>query len=179
MKFNKSFCGYSVRQVDGFVKAQQDHFEQVTTTQKQRIFQLSDENDQLKSQLLKYQQDEQAVKSALAESRRTAAQLQADAERYSNLVLQRAKLFYATWQVYAKTMLNGLSPQETAQFADLLHQMEDLMASFGEMPTSSQDPMLVNPVTKTAKVAQPAIDLAELLKPQQTLHEMCTELGLI
>ena len=179
MKFDKSFRGYDTTQVDNYLKAQQDHFDQVTATQKQRIFQLSDENEQLKAQLSKYQLDEKAIKDSLIESQKLAIQLKNDADKYSNLVLKRAKLFYATWQAYAKTMLNALSPQEMAQFSALMHQIEGLMQSFGEMPETEQTPSLVNPVTKLQQASQHAIDLAELLQPNQSLEEMCADLGLI
>ena len=196
MKFDKSFRGYNVTQVDNYLKAQQERFDQVSTTQKQRIFQLSNENDQLKAQLKQYQLDEKAIKDSLVESQKLAIQLKDDAEKYSRVVLKRAKLFYATWQAYAKTMLNAFSPEEMSQFNSLMKKIEELIADFGEQEKQSQqqvapnaqagvstmqteDMPLSNPVQKVANATQPAIDLAELLKPDQSLEEMCTDLGLI
>lgn len=179
MKFKQSFRGYNVTQVDSYIKSEQDRFNQVTSTQKQRIFQLSDENEQLKSQLSQYKVEEKAIQDALVQSQNLATQLKADAEKYTNLVLKRAKLFYATWQAYAKTMLSGLSAQEMAQFTAILHKIEHLIAAFGETPATDSHPALVNPVTKVASATNPVINLAELLQPNQTLEEMCSDLGLI
>ena len=180
MKFNKSFRGYDVAQVDNYINAQQQRFEQVSSTQKQRIFELSDQNEQLKKQLEQYQLDEKAIKESLIESNKLALQLKNDAEKYSRVVLQRAKVFYATWQAYAKTMLNGFSSQEMEQFNQMLKKIEELIANYGE-PSLHQDEQLplTNPVQKVEQATQHAIDLTELLKPEQSLEEMCNDLGLI
>ncbi len=181
MKFDKSFRGYDVAQVDSYVATQQQHFEQVTAAQKQRIFELSDQNEQLKSQLLQYQLDEKAIKESLIESNKLALQLKNDAEKYSRVVLQRAKVFYATWQAYAKTMLNGFTVQEMEQFNQMLKKVEQLMQNYGDTGTqpSQQQPDLANPVQKVEQATQHAIDLTELLKPDQSLEEMCNDLGLL
>ena len=177
MKFDKSFRGYDVTQVDNYIKSQEERFEQVSSTQKQRIFQLSDENEQLKSQLLQYQLDEKAIKQALVESNKLAAQLKDDADKYSRVVFQRAKVFYSTWQAYAKTMLNGFSAQEMEQFNQMLNKIATLMEDYGEVEQPTQP--LSNPVKKVEEATQHAIDLTELLKPDQSLEEMCNDLGLL
>ena len=180
MKFDKSFRGYDVAQVDNYLKAQQERFEQVSSTQKQRIFELSDQVEQLQNQLAQYQLDEKAIKESLIESNKLALQLKDDAEKYSRVVFQRAKVFYATWQAYAKTMLNGFSSQEMEQFAQMLKKIEQLMANYGEPPAQQEEVApLTNPVQKVEQATQHAIDLTELLKPDQSLEEMCNDLGLI
>ena len=137
--------------------------------------------EQLQNQLAQYQIDEKAIKESLIESNKLALQLKNDAEKYSRVVLQRAKVFYATWQAYAKTMLNGFTVQEMEQFNQMLKKVEQLMQNYGDTGTqpSQQQPDLTNPVQKVEQATQHAIDLTELLKPDQSLEEMCNDLGLL
>ena len=189
MKFSKSFRGYNVAEVDNYIQNQQQCFDEVTATQKERIFELVDENGKLQQQLDQYRLDEKAISQSLVESNKLAVQLKNDAENYSKVVLQRAKVFYATWQSYAKTMLTALSSQEVAQFNLLLKKIEQLMQDYQgddtavvasqQLASTVDATNLVNPVNKVANASGHAIDLAEILKPEQSLEELCGDLGLI
>ncbi|MBR2974943.1 MAG: DivIVA domain-containing protein [Clostridia bacterium] len=180
MKFNKSFRGYNVAQVDSYISQQQQRFDQVTSTQKQRIFQLADANEQLRQQLEQHQQQQKATTDSLLQSQMLAASLRQDADNYAKVVVDRAKLFCATWQIYAKTMLNAFSPQEMSAFDALLHKIEQLIAAQQlDSAAAIADANYANPVQKITNATQHAIDLAELLNPDQSLEEMCSELGLI
>lgn len=237
MKFSKQFRGYNRKQVDGYIAKISQDYENTLAEQKERIFQLDEENSSLKEQVKQYKIDEQAISKSLVESQKLANELKDDAEQFAQLTLNRAKIFYATWQSYAKTMLNSLTPEEVKQFNALSKKLEtvikvyegDEMASIdvqsavatysqGEKveglniedgskpseqtlkatskqakidtkkqvsvntPLSEEERLvdsLVNPIDKVMSASdkqQAVIDLKELLKPTESLQELCDDL---
>lgn len=236
MKFKKAFRGYNRQEVDAFILKTKQEYEDLLAKQKERIFQLDEENSQLKEQVKQYKIDEQAISKSLVESQKLASELKGDAEQFAQLTLNRAKIFYATWQSYAKTMLNSLTPDEVKQFNTLSKKLENvikvyegdekassavqqtaatltakqkktpevaveakpseltMMSTSADVKAKAQPqvtvntPMtdeeklvdsLVNPIDKVVAASdkqQAAIDLKELLKPKETLKELCDDL---
>ena len=149
--------------------------------------------------------------------------------RFSELVLSRAKVFYATWQAYAKTLVATLDDQELLQFGRLMAKIERLINAYEgknvhsdvktivnkarqtdvvETPTDqpqddaddaqtevaatdtppAETPDLApsattmgvyaNPIDKVEQAGQ-VIDLRELTKVDDSLEQLCVDLGLI
>lgn len=130
MKFRKVFRGYDPRQVDEFVKTKSESDAMVLQATRERVDQLLDENKRLAEQVAKYRKDSEAISQALVESQKLATALKNDAEKYSEVVLLRAKLFFAAWQAYAQTMVSSLSSEELARFNEIKGKLERLVESY-------------------------------------------------
>ncbi|MCM1043518.1 MAG: DivIVA domain-containing protein [Corallococcus sp.] len=238
MKFDIKMRGYDREQVDNYLLSTQQRYDEVMRTQKERIFALVDENARLQEELKQYRLNERAISQSLVESQKLAEELKTDAEKFSQIALQRAKVFYATWQSYAKTILSGMSSDEVKQFNLLARKIEKVMHDYeGESKTAAtvaayesscpvnprsneaykttvekslaeetptetnvtmeqqmpqvhvnqvqkpaealNDDKLVNPIEKVANASGNVIDLKELLKPEESLEDLCADLGLI
>ena len=231
MKFKKVLSGYSPKQVDEYIRNLTQKHEQVRLDQKQHLDELTDENYQLRQKVKQFEQDEQAISKSLIESQKLAAELKNDAVRFSDLVLSRAKVFYATWQAYAKTLVATLDDQELLQFGRLMAKIERLINAYEgknvhadvktivdqaqqtddvtEQPQeqtvdvqtevavtqapaepTAENPDLApssttmgvgkyaNPIDKVEQAGQ-VIDLRELTKVDDSLEQLCIDLGLI
>ena len=229
MKFKKVLGGYSPKQVDEYIRNLTQKHEQVRLDQKQHLDELTDENYQLRQKVKQFEQDEQAISKSLIESQKLAAELKNDAVRFSDLVLSRAKVFYATWQAYAKTLVATLDDQELLQFGRLMakierlinayegknvhadvktivdqaQQMDDVTEQPQEQTVDAQTEVAVtqapaeptaetpdlapsattmgvyaNPIDKVEQAGQ-VIDLRELTKVDDSLEQLCIDLGLI
>lgn len=229
MKFKKVLSGYSPKQVDEYLRDLTQKHEQVRLAQKQHLDELTEENYQLRQKVKQFEQDEQAISKSLIESQKLASELKNDAVRFSELVLSRAKVFYATWQAYAKTLVATLDDQELLQFGRLMAKIERLINAYEgknvhsdvktivdkarqtdvvETPTEQpQDDaadaqtevaatdtppvetpdlapsattmgVYANPIDKVEQAGQ-VIDLRELTKVDDSLEQLCVDLGLI
>ena len=229
MKFKKVLSGYSPKQVDEYLRDLTQKHEQVRLAQKQHLDELTEENYQLRQKVKQFEQDEQAMSKSLIESQKLASELKNDAVRFSELVLSRAKVFYATWQAYAKTLVATLDDQELLQFGRLMAKIERLINAYEgknvhsdvktivdkarqtdvvETPTDQpQDDadeaqtevaatdtppvetpdlapsattmgVYANPIDKVEQAGQ-VIDLRELTKVDDSLEQLCVDLGLI
>ena len=229
MKFKKVLSGYSPKQVDEYLRDLTQKHEQVRLAQKQHLDELTEENYQLRQKVKQFEQDEQAISKSLIESQKLASELKNDAVRFSELVLSRAKVFYATWQAYAKTLVATLDDQELLQFGRLMAKIERLINAYEgknvhsdvktivdkarqtdvvETPTDQpQDDaddaqtevaatdtppvetpdlapsattmgVYANPIDKVEQAGQ-VIDLRELTKVDDSLEQLCVDLGLI
>lgn len=229
MKFKKVLSGYSPKQVDEYLRDLTQKHEQVRLAQKQHLDELTEENYQLRQKVKQFEQDEQAISKSLIESQKLASELKNDAVRFSELVLSRAKVFYATWQAYAKTLVATLDDQELLQFGRLMAKIERLINAYEgknvhsdvktivdkarqtdvvETPTdqpqedaddaqtevaATETPpvetpdlapsattmgVYANPIDKVEQAGQ-VIDLRELTKVDDSLEQLCVDLGLI
>ena len=111
MTFKRVFRGYDPKQEDAYLKNKTESDNMVLQAQRERVDQLVDENNRMKAQIAKYKADEQAISQALIQSQHLATKMQNDADKYAEVVLTRAKLFYAAWQAYAQTLVTSLSTQ--------------------------------------------------------------------
>lgn len=168
MKFDKILFGYNPKQVNKYIEETANSEAQLRIAQKERIDQLSDENFALRQQLERYQQDEEAISKSLVESQRLAQEMSGDAQKFSDLVLDRAKMFYATWRAYSQTLVAGLSPEEVKAFADLQRRLENLINSYEGKDVQS-DFQVVNVYTQ-AKAEISATSGAQAVSGDKTLH---------
>ena len=206
MKFKKAFHGYDPKEVDKYIEEMTASEKKLHISQKERIDELLDENYALRQQLHQYQTDEQAISKSLIVSQHLAEELKFDAQKYSDLVLSRAKIFYATWRAYAQTLISSLSPQEVAEFNKLQRKIEDVINAYEgkdvakEMeitesrqavaskavakrkvdvtPSKATMGTYTNPISKIEQAADAVIDLKELTRTDLSLEELCAELGL-
>ena len=208
MNFKKVFHGYDPKEVDKYIAEIESRDKNTCSNQKERIDELKDENYTLREKLKQYQTDEQAISKSLIVSQRLAEDLKFDAEKYSDLVLSRAKIFYATWRAYSQTLISSLSQQEVEEFNKLQRKIEDVINAYeGKdvaremeesvieqvMPTSevasvrakpdvkpSESTMgtYANPISKIEQVSEATIDLRELARSDLSLEDLCAELGL-
>ena len=198
MKFRKVFRGYDPAQVENYLVTQEKKNSEICSAQKQRIDELAQENTALRTVVAKYREDESAVSKALVASNKLALELQNDAEKFSELTLSRAKIFYATWYAYSQTFVSALSGEEVRQFNQLKLKVERIINAFegqnvqhfasevmekltaeesAEHTDAVGQTAHVNPIEKITAVAH-ARELSELLKPTETLGELCRDLGL-
>lgn len=176
MKFRKVFRGYDPRQVDEFVKTKSESDTMVLQATRERVDQLLDENKRLTEQVAKYRKDSEAISQALVESQKLATALKNDAEKYSEVVLLRAKLFFAAWQAYAQTMVSSLSSEELARFNEIKGKLERLVESYeGKKPDGGAD-LTLNADGKIVKGNQGVTDGSnnQNAKPAATKAETIT-----
>lgn len=208
MKFRKVFRGYDPRQVEQFLKTKEESDAMVLQAQRERVDQLADENNRLKEQIAKYTDKEKAISDALIQSQQLAAKLQNNAQKYAEVVLARAKLFYASWQAYSQTMVSALSSEELQRFNELKQKLETLIKNYDgtnidaetadlvlsatgkssvaastatsqdRLPTESRSHGSANPIHRVEQAAGATIDLKELVHPEQSLSDICADLGL-
>lgn len=202
MQFSKSFRGYNPQQVDKYITQTAQKEADIRAAQRQRIDQLTEENATLTEQLRQYQQDEQAISKSLIETQRLVEEMRGDAEHFSQLVLARAKLFYATWRAYSQTLVATLSASEVEQFNKLQAKLEHVINAYEgkdvatelsrmakDLRQSTQQSVSATDVTPTQatmgsyknpiKAVEQAIDLRELATTDLDLEQICKELGLI
>ena len=202
MTFRKRHRGYDPAEVDKYIEETAAKERQIRTAQKERIDELSDENYNLRQQLKKYQDNEAAISESLIASQNLAREMKFDAEKYSELVLTRAKIFYATWRAYAQTLISSLSPEEVVEFNKLQRKLEHIINAYegkdvarevdeGKYNVNAQPQTATaaanaeqqtqatnNPISRIEQAADQVIDLRELVRPEMSLEELCAELGL-
>lgn len=191
MNFDRVLRGYNPKQVDSYVSEMENKHKNLCASQKQRIDELADENWSLRKQVEKYKANEDAISQTLVESQKLAEQTKNNAEKFSELTLLRAKIFYAAWYAYSKTMVASLSDEEVRQFNALKQKVESLInayeggnvakeaaavtAQLGKDDFSAKN--LANPIEKVQEAAH-VIELDELVHPTQSLEDLCKDLGL-
>ena len=184
MKFKKVLGGYSPKQVDAHIRELTQKHEQVRLAQKQYLEELTEENFQLRHKVKQYQQDEQAIAKSLVESQKLAEELKNDAVHFSELVLSRAKVFYATWQAYAQTLIATLDEQELIQFNNLMAKIENIINAYEGKNVQTDLQTIVDKAhqtddttTEVAKPTQPTVDesQAEIATTQSVLMDDATQ----
>lgn len=174
MTFKKIFRGYDPEEVDKYISETAEKEQQIRTAQKERIDELSDENYALRQQVKQYKTDEQAISKSLIASQHLAEELKFDAERYSDLVLSRAKIFYATWNAYAKTLLAALSDEEVKQFNILQRKIEDVINAYeGKDVAKEVNAATVATAAKPVTQPEPPVEQPQphIAAYDQPLHE--------
>ncbi len=171
MKFKKVFSGYSPKQVDEYIQQLTQKHEQVRLAQKQYLEELTEENYQLRHKVKQYQQDEQAIAKSLIDSQKLADELKNDAVRFSELVLSRAKVFYATWQAYAQTLVATLDEQELIQFNKLMTKIENIINAYAGQNVQTDVKTIVDKAHQTDDVT----DVATTVAPTTDIVEPTTE----
>lgn len=221
MNFKKVFRGYSPKQVDKHVAELTQKHEQIRLAQKQYLEELTEENYQLRHKVKQYELDEQAVAKTLIESQKLADELKNDAVHFSEVVLSRAKVFYATWQAYAQTLTATLDDDELAQFNLLMKKIENIINAYegknvqtdvqsivdqaqqtddtaDQVAVTQVDQVTDEPVEESPDIcpsdatmgvyanpigkieqASHVIDLRELTVVEDSLEQICIDLGLI
>ena len=205
MKFKMKLRGYDPAEVDKFIEQLQAKDRETGVSQKERIDQLMDENYALRQELEKYRADEQAISKSLIVSQHLAQEMKFDAEKYSAVVLSRAKIFYATWHAYSQTLISSLSQQEVAEFNKLQTKIEAVINAYEgkdiakevakideatsaqeiaqkrekiDMKLNEKKGTFTNPISKIEQAAQHTRDLRELARTDLSLEDLCAELGL-
>lgn len=130
MKFRKKFRGYDPYEVDRYLQEHAEKESKIRASQKERIDQLADENYVLRQELKGYRSDEKAIAQSLIESQNLAKEVKFNAEVYADVVLHRAKTFYATWRAYSQTLVSSLSKEEVAAFNALHKKIENLINAY-------------------------------------------------
>lgn len=176
MKFKKVFRGYDPTEVDRHLTETALKEQQIRAGQKERIDELLEENSALRKLVAKYQSDEKAILNALIESQKSAEATCVAAKEYSESVVQRAKIFCASWQAYAQTLVAALSDEEVQQLNFLQRKIENIV--YGYEGKDVKEVAATNPISRIEGAAEQAIDLKELITPTQSLEEICAELGL-
>ena len=124
MKFKTTFRGYSKSEVDQYLAEQEQKYSNLLATQKQHIDELADENFALRRQNQKYAQNERSISQALVDANNMATEMQGNAQKFAEITLSRAKLFYVAWNAYAKTLVATLTDEEVKRFNDLKDKIE-------------------------------------------------------
>lgn len=130
MKFARVFRGYAPKEVDAYLNTLKTKNDELLSAQRQRLNELADENYSLRQTLSQYQNKEKAISEALTQARCLAEKTQNDAEKYAETTVLRAKVFFAAWQTYAKTLVASLDDGEVAQLNAIVKKMECQIDSF-------------------------------------------------
>ena len=187
MKFKKVLRGYDPKEVDRNLAETAAKEQEIRVSQKERIEELSEENRALRKLVKQYHADEQAISSSLIASQNLAKEVRLDADKYSEFVLTRAKIFCASWRAYSQTLVASLSDEEVRELNLLQRKIENLINSYegkevAEVAAAEADSVknnvFSNPISRIESVGEQIIDLDELTNPSQSLEEICAELGL-
>lgn len=172
MNFKKVFRGYDPDQVDKYIAETALKEQQLRVAQKERIDELLDENYTLRQQVAQYQTDEQAISKSLVASQKLAQELKFDAEKYSDLVLSRAKIFYATWRAYAQTLIASLSPEEVEEFNKIQKKIENIINAYEgkdiEKEISEREQQVSKATATAPKVVEDSTVQPKQKQPQPT-----------
>lgn len=155
MEFKKKFKGYDPAQVDAYLKDLKEKEGKIRTAQKERMDALADENYVLRQELKKYHANEFAIAQALIESQNLAKEVKGNADKYSALVLGRAKIFYATWRAYAQTIISTLTREELQAFNALQKRIEDIINAYEGENVQSQMQEVEQEALKEPLVLEP------------------------
>ena len=187
MKFKKVLRGYDPKEVDRHLSETAAKEQEIRAAQKERIAELSEENRALRKLVRQYHADEQAISSSLIASQNLAHEVKLDADKYSEFVLTRAKIFCASWRAYSRTLVASLSDEEVRELNSLQRKIENLIDAYegkevAEVAAAEADSdkkhAFSNPISRIEGVSEQIIDLEELTNPSQSLEEICAELGL-
>ncbi len=129
MKFTKVFRGFSPNEVENYIKQKESANEQVFNAQKQRISQLENQNSILKFELEKLKKESNEITKTLIESQKIAQKI-SDPQKISELVLARAKIFYAAWTTYSRIMENSLNEAQKIDFENVKCRLENLISAY-------------------------------------------------
>lgn len=124
MKFSTTFRGYSKTEVDKYIADLEQKESNLRNAQKQHIDELADENFALRRKLQGYVSNEQAIAQSLVDANNLAKEVQGNAQKFAEVTLERAKVFYVAWNAYAKTLVATLSDEEVKRFNELKDKVE-------------------------------------------------------
>lgn len=130
MKFKTTIRGYSKTEVDMYLADLEQRQNNLLSAQKQRIDELADENFALRRQVESYAQSERAISQALVDANSFAKQVEGDAQKFAEVTLARAKLFYVTWTAYSKTLIATLTDEEVRRFNSLKDKVEKAINAY-------------------------------------------------
>ena len=189
MKFKKVLRGYDPKEVDRHLTETAAKEQEIRAAQKERIAELSEENRALRKLIRQYHADEQAISSSLIASQNLAHEVRLDADKYSEFVLTRAKIFCASWRAYSRTLVAALSDEEVRELNSLQRKIENLINAYegkevvekvaAAEADSDKNHDFSNPISRIEDASEQVIDLAELTNPSQSLEEICIELGIV
>ena len=188
MKFKRVIRGYDPKEVDRYLVETAAKEQEIRAAQKERIDELLEENRSLRKLTQQYRADEQAISKSLIDSHTVAEDIKREAERYSEREMLRAKIFCASWRAYSKTMIASLTDEEVRSFNFLQRKIESLVAEYDKKEVkevaaaeakSEEKRGFSNPISRIEGFSEQVIDLKELINPEQSLEEICAELGII
>ena len=187
MKFKKVFRGYDPKEVNRHLTDSAAKEQEIRTSQKERIDELLEENRALRKLVHQYHADEQAISQSIIASHSLAKEVKLDADNYSELVLNRAKIFCATWRAYSQTLVASLTDEEVHQFNLLQRKIESIVRAYeskdiaevAAAEATAQNNGFSNPISRIEGASEQIIDLQELTAPTQSLEEICIELGIV
>lgn len=130
MKFSTTFRGYSKKEVDKYIADLEQKESNLRNAQKQHIDELADENFALRRQLKTYVSNEQAIVQSLVDANNLAKEVQGNAQKFAEVTLERAKVFYVAWNSYAKTLVATLSDEEVKRFNELKDKVEHTINAY-------------------------------------------------
>ena len=187
MKFRKVLRGYDPKEVDKHLLDTAAKEQEIRVAQKERIEELAEENRALKKLVKQYHADEQAISSSIIASHNLAQVVRLDADKYSEFVLKRAKIFVASWQAYSQMLVASLTDDEVKAFNAIQKKIEALIDDYENSDSKEAaateakndgNSVFSNPISRIEGASEQIIDLNELTTPTQSLEEICEELGL-
>ena len=188
MKFKMVLRGYDPKEVDKHLADTSAKEQEIRVAQKERIAELSEENRALKKLVKQYHADEQAISSSIIASQNLAQVVRLDADKYSEFVLTRAKIFCASWQAYSQTLIAALTDEEVRAFNAIQKKIESLIVDYENRGAkeaaateakNDENCVFSNPISRIEGASEQIIDLNELVTPTQSLEEICIELGVM
>ena len=200
MKFKKVIRGYDPKEVDKHITETAAKEQEIRASQRERIEELLEENRTLRKLAQQYHADENAISKSLIDSNSLADDIKREADEYCERALTRAKIFCASWRAYAKTLVATLSDEEVREFNALQRKIESIVSVYEGKKTEASEPKkdggeeratvaaaeaknprnveFTNPISRIEGFSEQTIDLKELIAPEQSLEEICAELGL-
>ena len=180
---------YSLQEVKELLREQSFEYESSLSDQKERIFSLVRENEELKSEVKTFKEKELAISEALVSAISKAKDIEAAAKKKFEGNLMRLKVFEGKLVAYYKRLLNKyplddnlLSAEEFLDKMDAIlgtdYMKEDVFSKmFKEQnPTASKNGSVSY---GNFAPSDSGFDINEALNPSEDLEAICKELGLI
>lgn len=122
MEFSIEKNGYSVKQVDRYLRDVKDEYEKTMSDQKIRISDLKRELESVKKELNQFKQKNNDISNALVVAVETAKQIESSSKNVYELEIKRLKNLYSKWENLFKDILKENPSLKDKYDADALLQ---------------------------------------------------------
>lgn len=133
---------YSPAEVENYIKKTIQSYENKLSEQKERIFELLEENEKLLAELEKYRDKDSQISKALVHAIAKAKEIEDGAKLKYNIEIEKLKNFHSKWVSYYATVKNKLPKTEDMLSAEeFLYKMDNVLGlESPELKGSYSDP---------------------------------------
>lgn len=177
---------YTKAQVQEVLRGEQFKYEVNLSEQKERIFELVEENKKLKKEISAFKAKDEQVGKALVCAVERAKEIEDSAKKKFQSGINRLKIFESKFASYYKMIMASYPVDQTLmQVEDFLKQLDTILEVDNMSGKDSAQKMFGGKSTQNIKKSadelssESGFDFNEALNPSKDLEEICRELGLM